>query len=273
MTKKPEVYFHVGLGKVASTYLQQQFFPRLKNIHYIPPRHYKKSKKIIAKGFYTKFLVSREFDRQFEREVAWFTETYPDTRIIVLFRRHESWIASQYRRYVKNGWHWDFTEFFDVKHDNGFWKRQDLYLYHKLEIIEKYTCQKPLILFYDDLQADPHNVFSKIAHYCGSSFDDRCVSLKSVHRSYSEKQLLVLRAFCRKYKKEPPKSYKNKMLHWLFYRSYAVCFHAMLYAASRFPASWVPRGPLIADDKLQEVREAYQEDWAKLVDHAKRNNV
>ena len=45
--KQPEIYFHVGLGKVASTYLQHRFFPKLKGIHYIKSTRYRRSLQII----------------------------------------------------------------------------------------------------------------------------------------------------------------------------------------------------------------------------------
>ena len=31
-----EIYFHVGLAKTGSTFLQNNFFPKLKDIKYIP---------------------------------------------------------------------------------------------------------------------------------------------------------------------------------------------------------------------------------------------
>ncbi len=101
MSKAPEIIFHVGLGKTGSSYLQQHFFPKLKGIHYIPTSRYRFSPKIITKRHHQKYLVSREFDRQFDREVEWFSAMYPDARPVMVLRRHDSWIASQYRRQVK----------------------------------------------------------------------------------------------------------------------------------------------------------------------------
>ena len=62
-THQPEIYFHVGLGKVASTYLQHRFFPRLKGIHYIKSTRYRRSPQIIKDTNYDKYFISREFDR------------------------------------------------------------------------------------------------------------------------------------------------------------------------------------------------------------------
>ena len=267
-----EIFFHVGLGKVASTYLQHRFFPKLRGLRYIPTNRYRRSKQILEKEGAGVFLVSREFDRQFEREVTWFTSTYPRARIIVLFRSQSSGIASQYRRYVKNGFHWDFEKFLDLKHDQGKWKKNDLLYYPKLEIIERCSSQKPLVLFYDDLKADPWVFLQRIADYTGTTFDPNHISLESVHRSYTEKQLKVLRGFCRRYKRTPPQAYHNKIIHWLRYRPWWAFFHLIMYMAILIPDRWVPADPLISPEQLDEIDQLYQEDWSAVQDYAAHLN-
>ena len=116
-----EIYFHVGLAKTGSTFLQKNFFPYLKNIKYISTHDYINSIDIINKTNYKSYLISREFDKQFEREIKKFISYFPDTKIIVVFRRHDQWIASQYKRAVKNGWHWDFKNYYNIN-NNGIWK-------------------------------------------------------------------------------------------------------------------------------------------------------
>ncbi len=271
MPSNPEIFFHVGLGKVASTYLQHRFFPKLKNIRYIPTNRYRRCKKLISSLSDNRFLVSREFDRQLERELAWFTETFPSPHVIVIFRRHGSWIASQYRRYVKNGWYWDFDRFIDLDDDAGFWKKSDLLYRPKLEIIEKYTGRKPLVLFYDDLRENPWDFFEKIARFTASNFSKDQISLERVHTSYSEKQLLVLRRFCRRFEKGVPKSYNNKVLHWLLFRPWWAFYHLIMYIATLFPSAWVPTGPLIPPNKLVEIDDLYQADWEFVKSYAAEN--
>ncbi|MEQ9306731.1 MAG: hypothetical protein RJQ14_22645, partial [Marinoscillum sp.] len=95
MEEDKQVYFHVGLGKVASTFLQQRVFPALGGIHYIPTRKYRKAKHIIGTVSAEKVLVSREFDRQLEQEDEWYTKDFPQAKIIILLRRHDEWAASQ----------------------------------------------------------------------------------------------------------------------------------------------------------------------------------
>ena len=143
-----EVYFHVGLGKTGSKYLQFVFFPKLKGIYYIHFSKYKKSKEIIKRKNFKKFLVSREFDRQFEDEINWFSKDFPDAKPIMVLRRHDSWILSQFKRFIKNGYRGKFDDFFNLN-NTGFFRIKDLMFFEKIKFLEKKFTSKPLILIYD----------------------------------------------------------------------------------------------------------------------------
>ncbi len=94
MPKEKTIYFHVGLGKTGSTYLQNRFFTKLKGIHYIHTSRYRNSPALIQASDEHKFLVSREFDQQLEEECRFFSKIFPTAKVIVFLRRHDSWIAS-----------------------------------------------------------------------------------------------------------------------------------------------------------------------------------
>ena len=269
MTTIPEIYFHVGLGKVASTYLQHRFFPKLQQIHYIPTRKYRQAPKIIGKEKYGRYFVSREFDQQLEREVAWFASFYPDVHPIIIFRRHDGWIASQYRRYVKNGGYLPFSGFFDLKGDNGLWKQADLTFYTHLEHLEHYFAHKPLVLFYDELRADPWRFFDKIADYSKTRYDERSVSLSKVHTSYNEKQLKVMRKYARTlFGEERERPDTSTLSGWLQRRGQMLKSYAVLYPAKLLPASLVSSEPLIDPAELERVREAFTPDWERVKAYA-----
>jgi len=125
-----EIYFHVGLGKTGTTFLQYNVFNKLKGVYYIQRTKYKKAIKIIGQGAAEKYFISREFDQQIEVEVMQFAKHYPNTTAIIVFRRHDGWIASQYRRFVKNGYICSFEEFLDLEHDSGIFKIKDLTYYY-----------------------------------------------------------------------------------------------------------------------------------------------
>ncbi len=268
VSSQPTIYFHVGLGKVASTYLQKSVFPRLRGIHYITTHKYKKSKAIIPNLNADKILVSREFDRQFEEEVRWFTATYPDCRIIMLLRRHDDWIASQYKRHVKNGYFHSFESFIDLENDEGFWSKDELNYSAKLEVIRECCIHAPLILFYEDFQNDSDGFLASLTNYMGVE-QPKDLSTKVVHRSFSEKQLKVLRSFCKRFVGAVPINHRNKWKHWLLYRPVWACYHLILYTALFIPDSLISPVPLISSESLTRIRIEFESDWDRMKSAAK----
>lgn len=272
MVLEKEIYFHVGLGKVASTYLQYAFFPKLKGIYYIQRTRYKRSKAIISQTSHQKYLVSREFDQQLEEEVLDFSKTFPQARPILLLRRHDGWIASQYRRYVKNGGHKSFTEFFDAEGDKGFWKHRDACFFDKVQILEESFAHKPLVLFHEDLRKDPQRFFQVLAGYMGASYNPKAVSLDAVHPSYSEKQLRFIHVFSKFAFKENPQWHRNPVVHWLQRRSRLLLSYMFLYAALLLPEKWAGKEELTPKSELEKIRQRFSDDWEKCQAYALAHN-
>lgn len=264
-----QISFHVGLGKTASTFLQKRLFPRLEGVHYLPTGRYRSSKQLIAKSESPKILVSREFDRQFEQEVRWFTSTYPQARIIVVFRRHSSWVASQYRRQVKNGFTGSVQDFIDLEQNRGIWDVKELSYYSKIRLIQACCQNPPLVLLYEDLVEHPSGFVDCITNYLGASLK-RPVSFRPVHRSYSDQQLKVLQAFCKRWVPNPPRGKQNKVWHWLTYKPIWALFHLVLFAARFLPNRWVSGRPLLDAEYVAAIDEYAADDWRQVCGFADR---
>ena len=267
-----EVFFHVGLGKTATTYLQYQFFPKLRGIHYIQRTRYPKAHKIIAKDSSSRHLLSREFDQQLQEEIEKFAAHYPDTRAIVVFRRHDGWIASQYRRFAKNGIQIPFEEFFDIEKDAGLWKHADLDYRAKLSIIENTFSRKPLVLFYEDMRENPYAFFDQFASAVGATYQRDQISLDAVHPSYEEKQLKTVRRVSKFFFPANPKNYDNAFLRRLQWRKQQLTSYSIMAAARFVPDAWLDPGELVPKALLEKVRDAYAADWKEVHAYALRNN-
>jgi len=264
MKQSKEIYFHVGTGKTGTTYLQYKVFPKFKGIYYIQRTKYKKSKKIIAKTNYEKYLISREFDQQLEDEIRWFSRDYPDTTPIIVFRRHDSYIASQYRRFVKNGFTGSFKDFFDLENDNGFFKKKDLDYFSQIKLLEKYFTKKPIVLFYEDFKEDPINFIKTLSDQIGASFNPSDIDLRRKHTSYSEKQLKGIKHFGKYINLKKRRIFKNGILHLLWRLYLGSIRYTILYAYKILPEPKEYRGiPLIQPEELEAVRKYYEEDWEK----------
>lgn len=271
-SNQKEIYFHVGLGKTATTYLQYQLFPKLKGVYYIQRTRYPKAHEIISKTSHKKYLVSREFDQQLQEEVEKFAKHYPDTKVIVVFRRHDGWIASQYRRFAKNGIQIPFQEFFDIENNQGLWKYDDLNYMNKLKIIENTFGQKPLVLFHDELKEDAFAFFDKIAAYMGASYNREDISLEAVHKSYEVKQLKAVRKVSKLFFPANPKQYNNAFMRRLQWRKQQLTSYAIMGAALLIPESWLGDEELIPSDQLKKVREFYADDWEQVQAYAQENS-
>ncbi|MDX1666411.1 MAG: hypothetical protein R3350_04255 [Saprospiraceae bacterium] len=256
----PEIFFHVGLGKTATTYLQYRFFPKLKGICYIQRTRYRTSPAIIKRGKCNSYLVSREFDNQLEREVTFFASHFPDAKAIIVLRRHDSWIASQYRRFVKNGFTGSFDEFFDA--EGAVFKREDLLFYRKIKVLEAHFSRPPMVLFYEDLREDPYAFFDKIAETVGATYRRSDIDLDKKHSSYNRKQLKAIQRVSRTIDIEK-RDLDNWLLHKLRLLYISAIRYSVLYLAPLLPAAAFDDSPLIPPEKLSQIREQYTDDWQK----------
>jgi len=264
----PEVYFHVGLGKVASKYLQFSVFPKFKNIHYIPTRSFYRCIPEIRKGKYPSYLVSREFDNQFEREVRKFAEEFPDAHPILLLRRHDDWIASQYRRAAKNGFTAPFSEFTDLEKNTGRFNRESLDFYGKIMLLEQLYSHRPLVLIYDDLLQDRWAFLDKIAAYCNASYDRKDIPVKAKHTSYTEKQIRFMQWLSKFIPFKNPNYSKTGIIKFFQRIPVMLYRYSILYTAIIIPKKWLVKGPLIPPEELAKIREATKEDWEKCLHFA-----
>lgn len=266
----PELYFHVGLGKTASTFLQSRFFPKLRGIHYTPSNIYRFFSKIVKKGEYDRYLFSREFDRQFYTETEKIADLSKDTHIIIILRRHDSWIASQYRRYVKNGGKQNFAEFIDLDNDKGAWKQKDLYFYPMLEFINSHFNKKPLVLFHKDLKKDPEKFLTRISQYLKAEYSINEINLKPKHTAYSDHQLRLVKKYS-PINKDKENHYSNRILTFITYRSKWIVNHLVLYAAHLIPASKTES--LVDTEHQEKVEGFYREDWRKCIEFAEKHSA
>jgi hypothetical protein len=261
------LYFHVGLSKTGSTYVQNKFFHKLKGIKYIHTSKFYAYDKIIVECKENKLLFSREFDRQFEREVSKLAAKYPHAKIIVVLRSTEQWIASQYRRYVKNGGYAHFEDFIDIRDDKGIWKIKDAYFFPNLIYLKENFVNPPLVLFYEELKQDPHAFFMKIVNYTETNYNKEQISLSAKHKSYSDKQLLFVRNITQKLKIEDHYKRTDAKLSWFTYRRRWLVLHLALYLAKLIPLKY--KTELIPINLLSEYKEFYKEDWNKCLEFSR----
>jgi len=261
--KSPEIYIHVGMGRAGSTFLQYQVFPKIKGVKYIQRTRFRKAKKIISKGKHMKYLVSGELDnRLIENYLNDFASSHNYARPILVIRHHDEWIASQYRRYLKNGNHLRFNEFFDVENDEGYWKLEQLYYFPIIKLLEKYFKPSPLILFYDDLRSDPVGFIRKIVAFISGDINMNRINLDRRHVSYSKKQLGAIYLASGRFNLKKKRPFNKKWQNVLFNLGTNMLRYAILYTAMILPAGWFRvNGIFPTDEQLEAIRKLYKDDW------------
>jgi hypothetical protein len=265
------LYFHVGLAKTGSTYLQNKFFHKLSGLRYIHTSKFYKYNEYVKKYKDLPLLFSREFDRQFHRETLKIAQKYPQAKILIVLRSNEQWIASQYRRYVKNGGSVDIEDFIDVQNNKGLWKIEDARFLDKLEFLIENFKEKPLILFYNEFKKDPYHTFDRIAQYTNSSYKKESVSLNPKHKSYSEKQLLFLKKHTKRWYKKGPYHTGSKDISWWKFRSRWLILHIGLYLAKILPLKYDEQ--LIPEESLKKMKDFFSSDWNKCKVFAEKHSA
>lgn len=268
MTKNPEVFFHVGLERTATTFLQKRIFPYLKDIHHITRKEYDDSEKIIAETNSNKYLISNEIsNNKLEDELNKISLRFPQAKIILVLRRQDKWIASQYKRAVKNGFPHKLNEFLDLENDKGKWKKKYLYFYQFIETIEKKFQNPPLILFHYKLIEKPAEFVSELLYFLGTETPLEDLSLKPIHVSYSKKQLILRRWISKQGLFKEPKTKSKTGINY-FLRIYRkICRYSILNVAALIPEKFIKEKELISGKELHRIRKYYEEDWNKCLNY------
>jgi hypothetical protein len=255
MGDQPSVFFHVGLQRTGTTFLQRKVFPKLENVRYIPKQQYHQAKEIIATQSDTCYLISHEFNRGFAVEIAAFgqsleAEVYP----IIVLRNHADWLVSQYKRHLKNGTLMPIKAFFPLEGPEGYLNADALDYYPKINQLENTFGRKPLVLFYDELLCDPMSFISQVAKYMGATVDLSAIDVRPVHTSYLWRQL-----------------------HFLYYvmgdtltptiKTSRFIRYPLLTLGRWLPTPKHVRRHLIPDDYLTAVSERYADDWQRCLSY------
>ncbi|MGM0650271.1 MAG: hypothetical protein ACQES1_07170 [Bacteroidota bacterium] len=266
MLKNQEIFFHVGLPKTASTYLQRKVFPKFKGIHYVKKHDFKKHDAIIARSKMP-LLFSTEMDlgigKPNAKKAYDFAEKYPDTKVILVLRRHDKWIASKYKYYIRKNGTLPFREFFNVNDKNNSLIRNEHLEYRTIiALLEKLYNHKPLVMFQEEFKNDPDHSLSFLAQYCKAELDPKTIKKSRVNTSFNNKQLHILQAFNNNFVFDNHKHNKLTKKLRAFLNITLAFFSNIVVPESRYP------NPLIPKEDLENIRKTYEKDWQYCVDYA-----
>ncbi|MFW5777861.1 MAG: sulfotransferase domain-containing protein [Bacteroidota bacterium] len=274
MNNEKQIFFHVGLGKTGTTYLQYNVFPCFEKISYVQRSNYHNFEYVekVNSAPEKNVLVSREFDHQLEEECKKIHSVFSNAKIIIVFRKHGSWLASQYRRSVKNGYADSFQEYVSLGTKEGVFNHDDMIYFNKIKFLENLFKSKPLVLFYEDMKQDPFTFFDTICKFTGASYKQKNINLHPKHKSYNEQQLKAIRKLNGKIFHHQFGYSKNKYINQMQRIFRMLPRYTVLYAAKIFPKDCFGEKPLIPFDEIKAIDNYYGEDWKNCRQYAAERN-
>ncbi|WP_027370064.1 hypothetical protein [Desulfovermiculus halophilus] len=268
--KDKEIYFHLGLHKTASTFLQESVFPCLSNIHFIKKHDFRSKDEIIASSPDKRFLLSRELEPEQEKYMRKIREVavrYPDTRPILILRSHGRMIKSKYKYYIRKHGCKHFDHFFDLQNDTGVVKIRNLDYCQKIRILEKHFAHPVFVMFQEEFINKPFAAIDALADYVGADYRPEDIQISAKNASFSEKQLRLIRKFNQLSTHDHSRT-QSPFLKFVHRKLGDGLLYLIGYAAYILPESFLGRDDLIPPSRIHEVDQFYTQDWHEALRYA-----
>ncbi len=271
-----QIFFHVGLHKTASTFLQQNVFPNFYGITYIDKKDFEIKDSIIKETNCRNILLSRETypeEKSGLRRIKDVARKYPTTIPVLVLREHGQWVVSRYKHYLKYG-HRDFDEFFDLKCDQGIIKKHNLEYMKKIELLKRCFQNPPYVIFHEELINNLFGVIDELSDLLGITYAAKDISTRKANQSYSEKQLQVMKNINKKCDHNiNHKTYSNPDLFCKIFSKLFSRTGAYLVSIDEFFSQNGQK--LVNKDAIEAINKLYRQDWWRCLDYARstRNKV
>ncbi len=272
---RPPVYFHAGVGRAASRWLQESVFPHFRGVRYVGRKRFRRAVREINRDDSTPVLVSRQLGyREFEPTVRDFAAAVPQAQPLLVIRRHADWIRSMYLREIKELRPVELPEFVDIEGEAGVRPWSSVRFKHRIDVLDEYFDHRTRVFLFDDLLEDPVGFVEEIASEVGASVDPSVVSVTPINRSYSDKQYRFLRAVGNAMAARRSGFGAGAHPHtprraWLRIRLRRAAWHVALAGARMVPEKRLDPTPLFCQKELDRIGEFFEDDWRAAVARAR----
>ena len=266
------LFIHVGLQKTGTTFLQNNVFPKWKDLCYVQHgasfEHLlrmdeTKTNLVSREGFSGPIFASHEYRDFILKKLSNF---FPHARILISFRRHDSYLVSCYKQYLHKGGTLPFERFFDIENDRGFIRRDDFLFRRKIESIEKHFKREPFVFLYEEIKGNFDNLIKDMSQL----FRAEGPPVNNVHRNYYNRgvkyyaaKLLIQLNKLNKTELNPRGlvSLENRFTNALKIDPRRIC---------QYWLSFLPDRPMISKDAAKRISEYFKDDWEYVCAYARR---
>ena len=179
---------HLGLHKTGTTFYQRAIWPVWRDVSYVGKPRPKDAASLDAvvrgktdpvlllsdetlsgslKGAY---LASRSWPDQLEDALQGIKERYSNDyniRILVSLRRHDAWLLSVYKHYLKYGGVETLESFLGLKRAPATVPAKAMAFVDKLERVEDVLNERPFCFFLEETRVQPGRLSEQLAEFCG----------------------------------------------------------------------------------------------------------
>ena len=256
---------HIGLHKTATSLLQRQYFSKLENLTFQNSKDF--YLRFGKEELHEKLLISSEalsglpwnekwkrgipnnyqYRESFKRAIENLNRLYPDSHIIVVFRKHGDFLFSLYKQYIQEGGVLTFNEFYNEK---GVIRDEDLNLSFRIKYIKRFFKEVDVLSF-ENFKRDGIAYFD--SYFDSLGYQRKGVIRKNrANQSISGKKIEILR-FINKFYPRIPGRIQN-----LLSKNH-ITPRKILQARMRF---WKSKDPDRIKIIQQKVNQKFKEDWA-----------
>jgi hypothetical protein len=264
MSKQATIFFHIGLMKTGTTYLQHSFFPFLetKTIKSLKDLKIKDDERIT-------FLVSNEgiggslyhssdkggMFTSFKNSLENISTLFSNPKIIVCFREPSSFLLSSYKQYLHEGGFLPFDEFFSLEDKQSLANKNDLFFSKYLDEIHKWFNEKDVFTYdYDTFRTNRNQVLRNILSFFESKFDIK--NLSETKKSSNPSVPLLYESILRTL---------NSFDNWLFVKAsirlrlniLGKTINPRVFAQYILPRIYRPK----KERNIENIKNYYEADW------------